>query len=100
MLKSILAAAFPLGGILGASAPANAVVVTYNLTFSAPTGGTGVLTLNLPAPVGPGFISIFPASLVGERSGLDHAAVTRHDSTTSDRRRDRCNSPGCRRGRR
>jgi PEP-CTERM motif len=64
MLKPLITAGFLAGCIMGASAPANAVVVNFNLTFNDPdgvggfTGGTGVLTLNLPAPLGAGFNQI------------------------------------------
>lgn len=71
MLKPLIAVGFIAGCIMGASAPANAVVVNYNLTFNDPdgagalTGGTGVLTLNLPAPLGAGFNQIYPGSVSG-----------------------------------
>jgi hypothetical protein len=72
--KSLMMSAFALAAIL--SAPAKAETVTYTLTFASgpafqggPTqsGGTGTLTLNIPAPPGllSGSSSIFPGSTVG-----------------------------------
>jgi xanthine/uracil/vitamin C permease (AzgA family) len=67
-IKSLIAAGFVFAAIV--SAPAKAEVVTYALTFADPdgtgplTGGTGLITLNLPTPPGilPGSVSIFPGS--------------------------------------
>jgi hypothetical protein len=73
-IKSLIAAGFAFAAIV--SAPAKAEVVTYALTFASgpafqggPTqsGGTGTLTLNIPAPPGllSGPSSIFPGSTAG-----------------------------------
>lgn len=73
MFKSAIAAIILVGAAIGMAAPANAVIVNYNLTFGDPdgagsaVGGTGVLSLNLAAPLGnaSGYVSLFPGSTTG-----------------------------------
>jgi hypothetical protein len=93
--KSLTMSAFALAAIL--CAPAKAEIVTYTLTFApgsafdsttnmvtTQSGGTGTLTLNIPAPPGllSGPSSIFPGSTAG--SGTYAAADFTSLSATID----------------